>query len=97
MARKHGPQWFDSMYNNRAPVPEHASHLAQWTERSARVRATQSCELDVKYGEEAGESLDIFPAATAHSSANAPVLVFIQGGYWRSLDKADQSVVAPCA
>jgi arylformamidase len=28
-------------------------------------------------------------------AAGAPVVVFIHGGYWRSLDKADQSFVAP--
>jgi arylformamidase len=27
--------------------------------------------------------------------ANAPVLVFIHGGYWRTLDKADHSFIAP--
>ena len=29
------------------------------------------------------------------AQADAPVLVFIHGGYWRSLDKSDHSFVAP--
>jgi arylformamidase len=37
------------------------------------------------------EHPDIFPAA----QPDAPVLVFIHGGYWRALDKRDHSFVAP--
>ena len=91
MTPQHSPQWFDSMYNNRALVPEHASHLTSWASRSAQARKEERCQLDLKYGEAAGETLDVFAAP----GANAPVLVFIHGGYWRSLDKADQSFVAP--
>ena len=42
-----------------------------------------------------GESLDVFRAADAASTGKAPVLVFLHGGYWRSLDKSDHSFVAP--
>ncbi|MCJ7800501.1 MAG: alpha/beta hydrolase, partial [Polaromonas sp.] len=43
------------------------------------------------------QTLDVFPAsASGRSPADAaPVLVFIHGGYWRSLDKADHSFLAP--
>ena len=50
-----------------------------------------SCQLDIAYGDGPNETLDIFPA----KKANAPVVVFIHGGYWRSLDKSDHSFVAP--
>ena len=97
MTRKTDPQWFDSMYNNRVLVPDHARHTTAWVDRSVRARVSEHCEIDVKYGESAAETLDIFPAAavTPAPNANAPVLVFIHGGYWRSLDKADQSFIAP--
>lgn len=85
------PVWLDRMYNNRALVPEHAAHFRHWEETSVRTRASQRCLLDLAYGQSSGETLDIFPAARA----DAPVLVFIHGGYWRSLDKADHSFVAP--
>ncbi len=88
---RHAPEWLDRMYNNRALVPEHARHFERWSTDSARVRAQGRGMLDVQYGQAAGESLDIFPGA----AAKAPVLVFIHGGYWRSLDKADHSFVAP--
>ncbi len=83
--------WFDSMYNNRALVPDHAAHFAQWAQTSADARASLKCTLDIAYGDGPNETLDIFPA----KQANAPVVVFIHGGYWRSLDKSDHSFVAP--
>ena len=87
--------WLDSMYNNRALVPEHAAHFAHWREASQAARTTSRCFQDVAYGHGPSESLDIFPASGAHAQKGAPVLVFIHGGYWRSLDKADHSFVAP--
>ena len=94
------PAWLDSMYNNRALVPGHAAHIAQWLADSAQVRLAQPCTLDVAYGQSGGETLDIFPAngtngATSAGATGAPVLVFIHGGYWRSLDKSDHSFLAP--
>src|SRR5262249_57314213 len=47
--------------------------------------------FDVSYGRHHGERLDVFlPTA----SGRAPVHVFIHGGYWHRLDKADFSFVA---
>ena len=85
------PDWLDRMYNNRALVPEHATHFARWAETSAQARASQPCSLDLAYGTTQRETLDVFPAA----EPGAPVLVFVHGGYWRSLDKSDHSFVAP--
>ena len=84
------PQWLDRMYNNRQLVPEHAEFFERWAKHSEAARHRR-CSLDVSYGAGAGETLDIFPA----DRPNAPVLVFIHGGYWRSLDKSDHSFVAP--
>ena len=86
------PTWLDAQYNNRARVPDHAAVMARWAQASALARSgAAGAQLDVRYGDGAGETLDIFPAA----QPNAPVLVFIHGGYWRGLDKADHSFVAP--
>jgi arylformamidase len=92
------PAWLDAQYNNRARVPDHARVLASWAEASALARAGGAAHLDLRYGDGAGATLDLFPAATAPGSAVAagvPVLVFIHGGYWRTLDKSDHSFVAP--
>ena len=91
------PEWLDRMYNNRALVPEHAAHFSRWAETSAQARRAQPCTLELAYGEGGGETLDVFPSTAAGQTgqSGAPVLVFIHGGYWRSLDKADHSFVAP--
>ena len=83
--------WYDRMYNNRALVPNFADHFSNWIESSKAARANLACQLDIAYGDGPNETLDIFPAA----KPNAPVVVFIHGGYWRSLDKSDHSFVAP--
>ena len=85
------PAWLDSQYNNRLRVPDFAQIVARWTESSARVRETLRAHLDVAYGDAPSDKLDIFPAA----QSGAPVLVFVHGGYWRSLDKSDHSFIAP--
>jgi len=83
--------WHDRMYNNRALVPDFANHFERWKGGSEQARQQRRCVLDVAYGDGPNETLDIFPA----SRPDAPVVVFIHGGYWRSLDKADHSFVAP--
>ena len=85
------PAWLDRMYNNRALVPDHEAIFKRWRQTSAQARASQSCDLDLAFGTSSGQTLDVFPSA----EAGAPVMVFIHGGYWRSLDKADHSFVAP--
>ena len=87
-------QWLDRMYNNRALVPEFEQLLSRWQRDSAVAREQQPCKLNLPYGGDASESLDIFPSQEP-TGASSPVLVFIHGGYWRSLDKSDQSMVAP--
>ena len=95
--KKFDPQWLESQYNNRALVPDHARHFLQWAEASEDARAAHGHVADVAYGDSPMEMLDIFPAAPQrrHSSTGAPVVVFIHGGYWRSLDKSDHSFIAP--
>ena len=83
--------WHDRMYNNRALVPDFADHFAHWTGASKQARETLKPVLDLAYGDGPNETLDVFPAARK----NAPVVIFIHGGYWRSLDKSDHSFVAP--
>ncbi|MDC6167899.1 alpha/beta hydrolase [Paucibacter sp. XJ19-41] len=90
----HAPEWFDTQYDNRARVADSAQILERWTRAAQLSREKSACRLDLAYGPHASERLDLFPAQTEHS-ALAPVLVFIHGGYWRALDKADHSFLAP--
>lgn len=92
---QHDADWHDRMYNNRALVPQSAAHIARWAQQSARTRSHHACTLDVAYGSFPTETLDIFAPDARMPATSAPVLVFIHGGYWRALDKADHSFVAP--
>jgi arylformamidase len=81
----------DAQYNIRRRHPESPQHYARYEADSAAARAALNCEIDLRYGEAAGETLDFFPAARR----DAPLFLFIHGGYWRALDKRDFSFVAP--
>lgn len=88
------PSWLDAQYNNRARIPDHADIFERWRSASALARTQAGVTLDLRYGDGGGETLDLF-APTVPVAGPAPVLVFIHGGYWRSLSKADHSFVAP--
>lgn len=79
-------------YNNRQLVPEHGQIFARWASESAKARNTMTCYLDRRYGDMPGETLDIFPA---RMTGDGTCMMFIHGGYWRSLDKSDHSFLAP--
>ena len=87
------PAFCEQEYNARAAVPDHERHIRHWMEESQKVRIAEPCYLDVAYGAEAKQNLDFFPARRGGGAA--PLMVFIHGGYWRSLDKSDFSFVAP--
>jgi len=88
---KHTVEFYERAYNARASIPQHPQIFARWAEQSAAVRRLRACVIDLNYGETTAERLDLFPARRD----DAPLLVFIHGGYWRSLDKSDFSWIAP--
>ena len=84
-------QWLERMYNNLRRVPDHGDYFARWAAESALVRRSLPCQLDLPYGDAAGETLDAFPAERPRS----PIVVFIHGGYWKAMDKSQHSFIAP--
>lgn len=84
----------DAQYNLRPLVPHHPAVFERYIRDSAAVVAREDCTLDIAYGDQAGERLDLFRPA-APSAAAAPVVVFIHGGYWRNKDKSDYRYLAP--
>jgi arylformamidase len=84
--------WHDRMYNNRALVPEHAGYFQRWDEESAR-RGRSALRTGPAYGAARRNARRVSRPKAAR--ADAPVLFFIHGGYWRALDKRDHSFVAP--
>ena len=81
---------YDDQFNLRRRHPLGRVHLFINELQSYIARLTLKKSLDVSYGNGFGEKVDIFPAP--HS--NAPVFVFIHGGYFRSLDKRQYSYIA---
>ncbi|WP_116134658.1 alpha/beta hydrolase [Tropicimonas sp. IMCC34043] len=77
-------------YNNQNAVPDHYRYSAAWLDNSVFVRKHMACLTDIPYGPHLRERLDIFPSAVPQ----APVLVFIHGGWFQFLDKASLSHVA---
>ena len=84
--RHYDQEQLNQQLNLRERTPEHVEHFARWAEEGRRVRAEfPGARLDLSYGSAPLETLDYFPAATP----GAPLIVFVHGGYWQSLDKAD--------
>ena len=80
----------DKEYNPSTSV-SNADYYIQWyVDESAAVRRELACELDLPFGPTLDETVDIFPAR----AANAPLLVFIHGGYWRRFSSKEFSLVA---
>lgn len=85
---------YDAAYDNRGAVPEHPQIFRQWADDAAAFRealkAQGRAELDIPYGPSPRQYLDLFKA----NDANAPLALFIHGGYWRALDPKFHSHLA---
>ncbi|MBM3345830.1 MAG: alpha/beta hydrolase [Betaproteobacteria bacterium] len=81
---------YDLLYNPRLTVADAPAFIERWRVSSARARAQLDGYLDVPYGNAATERMDIF---RARGSSKA-LLMFIHGGYWRALGKAEFSFIA---
>jgi arylformamidase len=80
----------DREYNPRLSVPDVDRIVADWAERSAATRSRVGNRVRRSYGATLAEYLDIFPA----DAPDAPVHVFIHGGYWRAFSADDFSFIA---
>ena len=88
--RNMSPEDLELEFNPRATVRDVDNRIAAYAAASATTRARLHSVLDVRYGSGEKETLDIFPA----DAPNAPVHLFIHGGYWRAMDKSDYSFIA---
>lgn len=68
----------DAAYNNSAAVKNSDAKIAEYTERSARLRAHRNELLDLRYGPRPRNTIDIYRSGVP----DAPLFVFIHGGYW---------------
>jgi arylformamidase len=81
----------DAQYNNRTKVPTFQAHVERWNVDGERARATLAPRLDVRYGDGERQAVNVY---AARGATPAPVLVWIHGGYWMSLTKAQNDCVA---
>lgn len=77
-------------YNPRKAVPDTERYTARATAASEKARAALEGRYDLRYGPGPLATLDVFPAGRA----DAPLHVFLHGGYWRGRDKSDYSFLA---
>ncbi len=82
---------YDLLYNPRLVVSGFERIFERWERDSERARASLEGYLDVPYGASDAEKLDIFKPR----GESRGLLMYIHGGYWRSLDKKRFSFVAP--
>ena len=80
---------FDAQYNPSLALSDPTAPGKHFVATAKRARAELPCTLDLPYGPTRDETLDIFPA----EQPNAPVFVFIHGGYWRALSSKEFSGV----
>lgn len=75
---------YEVEYNNRARVPENPALMAGWARDAAAYRE-QHAPCRIAYGPGPRQVIDMF-AGEGRAKDNAPLVVFIHGGYWQALD-----------
>ena len=79
-------------YSARATVPDVDALLRDYRAHSMPMYALP-CVRDIAYGPHPDERLDLFPVP---GRRDAPLFVFVHGGYWRALAKEDSVFMARC-
>lgn len=87
------PDYCNDQYNNGLRVPDVRGILTRWQADAAQARNTLAMQADIAYGDDPTETFDLF-GPTPSAAPPAPLLVFVHGGYWRSLSKRDFSWIA---
>ena len=77
-------------YNVRLLVDDFDGLIEKWSKWSEDFRANADSSLNCQYGDGEKDKLDIFRCG----KPNAPLFIFIHGGYWQRGDKSIYSFVA---
>jgi arylformamidase len=80
------------LYRIRDFVPDFDAIAAEFAERSDALTARARLIADLKYGDKPREVLDII--LPDRPVSDAPLHVFVHGGYWRSGEKQNYRLVA---
>ncbi|MBB5390723.1 MULTISPECIES: alpha/beta hydrolase [unclassified Herbaspirillum] len=73
----------DRQYNVRLDITDFQDYFDRFAQQALAARQAHPHLADVPYGKDPLQTFDFFPA----SDNGRPLLLFIHGGYWRSLDK----------
>jgi arylformamidase len=84
--------YLESLFNNRAAVTDFQAYFDRWEEKSAATMHALRARLekDLPYGDDIMETMDVF----LPQGQSKALLMFIHGGYWRSLDKKQHAFIA---
>jgi arylformamidase len=81
-------------YNNRAAVGDFPIIVAQWQRDAAAYREMMArdgrAEFDIRFGPSDRQYIDLFKA----QDDDAPLALFIHGGYWRAMSPKEHSHLA---
>jgi arylformamidase len=81
---------YEAEYNNRRRVPQYPEIAERWALLANAYRLAGDTELDQPYGARERQRYDLFHAG----GMDAPLAVYIHGGYWQRGDRKDYSFVA---
>jgi len=81
---------YESEYDNLKRVPEHIGIMERWSILSTAYRLAAKAQLNQPYGSRERQCYDLFQAV----DKDAPLIVYVHGGYWQRGDRKDYSFVA---
>ena len=86
-----------AQYNPQIVVADPGRYSQENRSASQAARERLPGTLDVRYGPGPRQLLDVFPATgdRLRRAGLSPVLLFVHGGGWRTLDKSVYSFIAP--
>ncbi|MFI9203249.1 alpha/beta hydrolase [Streptomyces sp. NPDC053048] len=87
----YGHEELARQYSPSSRVPDMKAFLRQYATRSEEARRLLDVHTAVPYGPHPVQRFDYFPA----ERPGAPLHVFLHGGYWQELSRAESSFAAP--
>ncbi|KMS78281.1 MULTISPECIES: alpha/beta hydrolase [Streptomyces] len=82
----------DRQYSPSSCVASLDAYLREYEQRSEAARRDHPVRTSLAYGPHAAERLDYFPGQAA---GRAPLLVFVHGGNWQALGRAESAFPVP--
>lgn len=81
----------DRQYDSRATVPDYTVYTRRYAELTRAAKSSLPVLEGLRYGDGADETLDLYTPR----APGAPLMVFVHGGNWQTLSKADSGFGAP--